>query len=175
MGLIPLQIIFSEEYRDYRYGETLVTPITNFVPRKIWPDKPESGGVVLTKFAEGRAYTGTSHYSTGMLAESIVNFGYVVGPMFAAGVTLVLSFVIVRFYGRYRRLLCCEWRDASGICARLVRMTFYYLILVQVPGSLLTGEVAATFFALILNVVMFHSVRLVVNVAAEAGGASRIV
>jgi oligosaccharide repeat unit polymerase len=48
-GLFPLQRVIEAEDINVQYGLTYVTLFTNFIPRKIWPDKPDPGGVVLTK------------------------------------------------------------------------------------------------------------------------------
>ena len=158
-GVIPLDIIFEDEFADYRYGTTFVSALTNFVPRRLWPSKFESGGVVLTRFAHGQAYIGTSHYSTGLLAESILNFGYGIGIALAAGMFIVIGSLNVRLYSYWLR--CAPEQK----CSRFLFILLVYPLLVQVTGSLLYGEftniifgniVRCVFAVLVVTCVSFH-------------------
>ena len=98
-GIDPLNTIFADDFSEFQYGKTFLTPLTNYVPRQIWPEKFESGGVVLTKFWLGYDYTGLTHMSPGIVAESILNFGYPVGILWGFSMLALVILLSVRFYG----------------------------------------------------------------------------
>lgn len=79
-----------EEFAD---GETIITTIAAaFVPRFLWPDKPEVGGVELTCRFLGDCVKRNYSYNIGQLGESYVNFGMVGGAVF------------MFFYGYFMRI-----------------------------------------------------------------------
>lgn len=133
-GTNPLDVVFSREFTDYQYGKTFLTPVTNFVPRKIWPDKFDSGGVVLTKFWRGRSYTGLTHMSTGLVAEGIINFGYPFGMLAGFAILLTIMLMTFRYYVYFRRQL----GKTSGVI--LVLLTCIYAYIASIAGDLLYGE-----------------------------------
>ena len=70
-------ILIVEEYpRTYHYlfGETLLNPWVNFIPRSIWPEKPEAFGVIIGRQFYPEA-NGTS-IAPSFLGELWANFGY---------------------------------------------------------------------------------------------------
>src|SRR5207247_1379491 len=74
-GTMPLELVLEAPYVNLHYGFTYLTWITNAIPRAFWPDKPDSGGVVLTKEYTGDSWGGSSHLSTGLLPEAVITFG----------------------------------------------------------------------------------------------------
>jgi oligosaccharide repeat unit polymerase len=60
-------------------GATYMAGVTNFVPRRFWPDKPFGGGPTLTNMIRpGTFAIGNRHntsLTTGMLVEARMNFG----------------------------------------------------------------------------------------------------
>ena len=78
-GLIPLDIIYNSPPRELSYGMTYASLFTNFIPRKIYPDKPDSGGIVFTKRYTGDQWGGLSNLATGAVTEGIINFGFASG------------------------------------------------------------------------------------------------
>lgn len=154
-GVNPLNVVFEGQFADYQYGKTFLTPVTNFVPRKIWPDKFEPGGVVLTKFWQGNRYTGLSHMSTGIVTESILNFGYPLGIFGGFVVLVVTAFVSLRFY-RYILSHVCESKGLTR-----VYIVILYVTVGQIPGGLLYGEFQNNIGGLLIRVV-----QLLVVVAA---------
>src|SRR5207245_424308 len=43
-GLLPLEVMLDADVIDPHYGSTFLAAITNFVPRPLWPGKPDSAG-----------------------------------------------------------------------------------------------------------------------------------
>jgi oligosaccharide repeat unit polymerase len=98
-GLFPMQVITEVgELNEYYYGGTYLTAITNLVPRKIWPGKPDPAGVLFTKNYHN-IHDGYSNYSTGIIPEAIMNFGFLAGPIMA----FVIIYIIYLLFMRYSR------------------------------------------------------------------------
>ncbi|NOX50261.1 MAG: oligosaccharide repeat unit polymerase [Gammaproteobacteria bacterium] len=102
-GLIPIDLVLKAENVKKHYGFTYLTFFTNFVPRTIWPTKPDTGGVVLTKEYTGNAWGGYSNLSTGILAEAIINFGPFMGLLVGFLQFSVMIGWVLRYYIRFRR------------------------------------------------------------------------
>lgn len=133
-GTNPLEVIFTKEFSDFQYGKTFLTPVTNLIPRRIWPGKFDSGGVVLTKFWLGHGYNGLSNMSTGIVAEGILNFGYSLGILCAFILLLGTILLSVRFYGYVLRHIGAS-REMHQIY-----LVILYINFAEVPGGLLRGE-----------------------------------
>lgn len=146
-GTNPLEVIFTKEFSDFQYGKTFLTPVTNLVPRRIWPGKFDSGGVVLTKFWLGHEYNGLSNMSTGIVAEGILNFGYSCGILCAFMLLLGAILLSVRFYGYVLRHIGAS-RELHQICLAILYINF-----AEVPGGLLRGEFQNNICGLILRLV----------------------
>jgi hypothetical protein len=156
-GLMPLNVVFSDEFTEYQYGKTFLTPVTNLVPRQIWPEKFDSGGVVLTRFALGREYTGMSNMSTGIVAESILNFGYPLGLLCAFAILALAIFFMVQFYAYFGTHI----NRSRGLNAALLGAV--YGSLAQVPGSLLVGEFANIFLGVMTRLAFLFGVILLLR------------
>ena len=133
-GTNPLNVVLSREFTDYQYGKTFLTPVTNLIPRKIWPEKFESGGVVLTRFWKGRSYTGLTHMSTGLVTEGILNFGYPLGTVAGFVILFLVMLMTLRWYARLR------WHLNRQGGVRLAFLVCIYAYIVQIAGGLLCGE-----------------------------------
>ncbi|MDI6448181.1 hypothetical protein [Anaerobaca lacustris] len=157
-GVNPLNVVFEREFTDYQYGKTFLTPVTNFIPRRIWPDKFESGGVVLTKFLRGRHYLGLSHMSTGIVTESILNFGRPLGILWGF---LLLTLVIVLLAVLYTKLRTTL--DKSGRLSR-VWIVLVYAYLAGIGGNLLFGELQAQVGGLFIRLILLSMVMLALRV-----------
>jgi hypothetical protein len=103
-------------------GRQLIGLVLFWVPRSVWPDKPNGTGVVLAEF---RGYNFTN-LSAPIWAEMLVNFGIV-------GV-FVLSFLVAVGLGRLDRNYSVPEVSGVGAIAAAV-LPFYLLILLR--GSLL--------------------------------------
>jgi oligosaccharide repeat unit polymerase len=101
-GVDPLEIIVNTEHPPLAGGSTFLSLVTNVVPRSIWPDKPDTGGVFFTKNYVGDIWLGFSNLTPTFLGEWIINFGWaigVIGFFFCYGVTFLL---VNRGYRRIR-------------------------------------------------------------------------
>lgn len=133
-GCRPLELVFSREPTSLTYGLTFATVFTNLVPRRLWPGKPDSGGVILTRDYADNRWAGASYITPGIIAESILNFGYFVGiPVGFFGLSAIL-FGVVLFYRRVLRALRSR-RDLSAGTAALL-----YANVLVAAVSLLFGE-----------------------------------
>lgn len=80
------------------HGRTFLAAFTGFVPRRVWPDKPLGGGPYMTNMvvpgsydiAGGRYLTS---YTTGLVAESYMNFGTLGLPLMGAAFGALLALV----------------------------------------------------------------------------------
>lgn len=99
-GIMPLEVIVESSQLKLAYGSTLASAVTNVVPRSWWPDKPDTGGVFLTKEYTGDAWGGASNLTPSYIGESIINFGWILGTIFFV-VTYVWMMLMV--VSRYRR------------------------------------------------------------------------
>ena len=91
VGIQSLELVLEIENKLY-WGVTYLSALTNFVPRAIWPEKPPTGGMVLTRDFTGDAWQGLSYLSTGIFPEAIINFG-----IFGIGLGMIMTFFI-NFY-----------------------------------------------------------------------------
>jgi len=89
---------------DRKYGATYITVFTNLVPRTIWPEKPDTGGVIITKEYFGDPFGGFSNYTTGLLPEGIINFGFVVGCVFSAFFLLLIYLIFFKYLNYFQHL-----------------------------------------------------------------------
>lgn len=98
-GLFPLKVISETNYiESYKYGSTYLSAITNLVPRTIWPDKPDTGGVVFTN-EYYNVHNGYSNYSTSFIVEGILNWGEFLGVVMAY---LLMIFIYVFFLNYFK-------------------------------------------------------------------------
>lgn len=72
--------ILEHEFNDWQFGTTFLAGFSNFIPRGIWPDKPLGAGPLITNFINPGSYgiglSGISSYTTGIITEAYMNFGY---------------------------------------------------------------------------------------------------
>lgn len=57
-------------------GETLLLAVFGWIPRALWPDKPERGGSEMVALYTGQKLTVTSTFGTGPIFEFFINFGW---------------------------------------------------------------------------------------------------
>ena len=101
-GTQTLELVFRPDDIRLHHGFTYLTALTNVVPRAWWPDKPDTGGVVLTKELTGDAWGGSSHLSTGILPEAVINFGSAAGLCFGLAQFGLLVGLLQLLYARTR-------------------------------------------------------------------------
>jgi oligosaccharide repeat unit polymerase len=154
-GLIPLQLVLESEGERY-YGFTYLTAITNFVPRAWWPDKPDTGGVILTKEYTLDAWGGYSNLSTGIIPEAIINFG-LFGVPFGLAVISVLITLMVKFYFSLKSRIKYELSLRQAIAPVYFGFTVWGL------SALLVGEFTNVIVGLTLNLVTIFAVSIVLR------------
>lgn len=123
-GVSPLEVIFESPERVYMWGGTYLTLVTNMVPRAIWPDKPDTAGVIFT-----REYTpdqtGLSYFATGAVTEAILNFGKTFGVLFGLTFNFLLFILGSILYNRY----ICGDGSSNRYVGLLFVVGFYYVVL----------------------------------------------
>lgn len=153
-GTNPLNVVFSRDFEDTQYGKTFLAAITNFVPRKLWADKFDNGRVVLTRFAQGHDYAGTSNMSTGIVVENIINFGYPLGILCAFIALVGVIPAVIMFY--VYSLRCIN----RSIGLRRVCSVILYAYATGIAGNLLFGEFTGLVGGLVIKVVLLLMVIL---------------
>jgi hypothetical protein len=175
-GIQPLQILLDADQLKPAYGLTLVSVVTNVVPRDWWPDKPDTGGVFFTKVYTGNAWGGYSNLTPTLLGEGIINFGWVLGILTYALAYPALMYGVVRYY---RRVVI--WARAERGATAAIEILLYVCVMWAVVG-LMVAEVTTTVVNLVtvrvlplllLKVVFAQPLRPVRRV--RANGAVRCV
>lgn len=143
-GLFPLEVITKQEYlKSYSFGATYISAFTNIIPRSIWPDKPDTGGVVFTKQYQN-IHQGYSNYSTDFIVEGILNFGYFGGTVFAY---LLLFIIYIRFISYYRKK-----RKFVYLRSAIIYFVGYVCLLFLIP-TYLHGE-----FTTVTHTIFIHKI-----------------
>ena len=156
-GTEPLMIISEDHFSDYQYGKTYLSCITNFIPRSIWPGKPDSGGVVLTKFYQKETYTGTSHISTGAIVEGILNWGYAGGVILGGAIFITIGIATCHFYRSFLQTLSAN----SPQPGKIFRYSFFYVAIGPFWASLTSGEFTTCFFSTVLIPILLFQFTLI--------------
>jgi|SRR5690554_4715714 len=122
-GLIPLEIITDASDIDFQYGLTYLSLLTNFIPREIYPEKLDSGGIYFTKKYTGDAWGGDSNLATGAVTEGIINFGFFYGPII--GFLSIFLFYIagIQFYKKF------IFKRRTGVSGLLIIPYVYFVLL----------------------------------------------
>ena len=123
-GLTPLKFVYSSPPENLQYGLTFITAVTNFVPRKLWPDKPDTGGVVLTKTYLGEETSITTNYSARIITESIIHFGQSGGILF--GFISLFSMLVLVVY-IYSKIISKVKKAVSPLV--LIQLVLYILFM----------------------------------------------
>ena len=138
-GILPLAVLAKAESITPLMGTTFLSVFTNPVPRALWPDKPETGGVRFTKLYMDNQWDGTSYATPGFVGESIMNFGWYVGVPLAFGALFWLFLKIERHYGRFVASVLPQNPDFwNGVRLLL------YIYALQYCCALLVGEFTNT-------------------------------
>ncbi|ELU4009043.1 oligosaccharide repeat unit polymerase [Vibrio vulnificus] len=143
-GLIPLQLIHSESVNELTLGTTYLATFTNFIPRTIFPDKFNSGGVAFTKLYTGDKWEGRSNLATGAVVEGVLNFGMIPGTIFGF-VSLCFSYFLGLFF--YRKMLIR--REFQNSYVFIIVYVYFILAVGRYPYS----EFAYTYYTFILYVI----------------------
>jgi len=141
-GLIPLEFVYSAPPENLQYGLTFLSAVTNFVPRKLWPGKPDSGGVVLTKTYLGDETSRTTNYSGGIVVESIINFGLLGGTLLGFSMLFSLMVSVVYIYSRI------IFKLKKGILPLVMAQLFLYILFMRCITGLPIVEFTNSFVGL---------------------------
>ena len=124
---------------------TLLSLVTNAVPRDWWPDKPDSGGIYFTKVYTGDAWEGASNLTPTFLGEGVINFGWIFGILFFVFAYPSLMYFIVTYYRRVIRRV----RSAPGAASAMDVVLYAFVLWAAV--ALMTGEVTNVLLSLALT------------------------
>jgi len=144
-GVQPLQILLAAEDLQLANGSTLLSVLTNAVPRDWWPEKPDTGGVFFTKKYTGDAWDGASNLTPTFLGEGVINFGWVGGLVFFLAMNLVVMYFVVRYY---RRML---EKSRAPPDAKIAIDVVIYVLVMWSAVALMAGEVTNTVQNLLLT------------------------
>lgn len=144
-GIEPLEILVNSERMPLAYGSTFLSLFTNAIPRDLWPDKPDSGGVFFTKAYTDDAWDGASNLTPTFMGEWIINFGWVAG---LAGFLLAYPLMLRAVIGLYRRTLHEIQAKPSELAA--IDLVIYVHIMWSVV-ALMTGETTNVLLNLMLT------------------------
>lgn len=114
-GVDPIEIIVSSGHMPLANGSTFVSLLTNAVPRSIWPEKPDTGGVFFTKNYAGNAWLGYSNLTPTFLGEWLINFGWTFGILGFFMSFSALMMWLVRYYFRIRSRLSVDRSDQAAL------------------------------------------------------------
>ncbi|WP_041427364.1 O-antigen polymerase [Syntrophomonas wolfei] len=155
-GVYPLEVVMTSNINELQYGKTFLTAITNFIPRVWWPNKPDPGGVVFTKLYLNNAWEGYSNHSTGIITESIINFG-LLGIL--VGLVLLFSFMYLLMY--YYRQLIISFSKIT-----LLRITSYIILLTAIPG-LVTAEWTNLIVGTVIKIVYLVVICSIIRITSQ--------
>jgi len=145
-GTIPLNLVLDENNASKQYGFTYLTVITNFVPRVIWPTKPDTGGIVLTKEYTDNAWGGSSNLSTGIFPEAIINFGQPLGVIVGTLQFCALVGGLLLYYVRFRRRKLVNNRYQFVYSVRFAYISWAAM-------ALIVGEFTNTMITLLIQLI----------------------
>jgi len=98
---------------ETQFGISYLAAVTNFIPRKIWPQKPLGGGPRLKNTIYPGSYVvgaqGNSSLTTGMLTEAYLNFGllgYIIIPFFWS---ITAGFLVKKTLYNYGTIKMLKW------------------------------------------------------------------
>jgi hypothetical protein len=144
-GVQPLHILLSAGDLQLANGSTLLSVLTNPIPRNWWPEKPDTGGVFFTKKYTDDAWDGASNLTPTFLGEGVINFGWLGGLVFYLVLDLLLMYFVVH---RYKTTLA---RLRPPPTAATAIDLVIYVLLMWTAVALLAGEVTNTVQTLLVT------------------------
>jgi hypothetical protein len=157
-GLYPLKFITNEDFLDLQFGTTLLSAVTIYIPRNLWPEKLLTGGQVLTAWKSNRAfdnYSSTMNYSPGLFTELILNFGYFFG--------VLLFFIIIVSTFIYVCYIYNTINQTKILCYKSLVLLFFYLQIYMWPGGFLVGEFTTMSKGALFNLFFFYITLLLLK------------
>jgi oligosaccharide repeat unit polymerase len=147
-GTNPIEILSNSNVNSPLFGETYFTLITNFVPRAVYPDKPDTGGLVFTKIYTGDQWEGMSNLAPGAFVEGIMNFGLIPGLFFGAGLTFLT--IITSIISFRKTIIFCHQKKGSLYLKGFLFIVAFNYVLVAARFSY--SEFTNVFFSFFLFV-----------------------
>ncbi len=133
-GVEPLDYITRAPQLVLAEGSTFLSFFTNAIPRELYPDKPDTGGVFFTVNYAGNMWQGLSNLTPTFLGEWIINFGYLAG---ISGFFIAYGLLFNGLIRWYSRLV----RDPDRVRDRLFAVDLViYLHAVWASVALMVGE-----------------------------------
>ncbi len=157
-GLEPIEKVIQKEYiSNPHFGRTYVTAVTNLIPRTIWPSKPSSGGVIITREYFGDPYGGYSNYTTGLLPEGIINFGYFAGVVFSVLMMIVFLYVLFSYQKKLRHM-----NGVIPVRIYIMYAGIYPFLLIGIISYLYTEFTTNTISMMVFKVLLFFLILKVI-------------
>ena len=95
-AFINIGVVFEHvEKNGLSYGFQMLSAFLFFVPRSLWPEKPDASGMIVGDYlVENHGYTFTN-LANPFIAEGYLNFGIVGIILFAAALSLIVVFFLL--------------------------------------------------------------------------------
>jgi hypothetical protein len=125
--LVGAAVVHTESTEEWAAGDTLRDAALGFIPRLLWPDKPEAGSGDLVSKYTGIEFDQSTSVGIGQVMEFYVNYGtpmVVLGFFIWGGVLAWLDTICVRAL-------------SSGNIARFITTFMIGLPMLAIGGSLL--------------------------------------
>lgn len=152
-GIFPFEQIMNATHVEKHWGSTYVTIFTNFIPRSIWPEKPDPGGVIFTNEYAPGLYDEYSHYTTGLYPEAIINFGRPIGLIIGALQLALICFLLSIYY---RKILFKSYFLPKSP-KNILRIVIYVYV-TWGAANILTGEITSVVIGTIIKIIVVISI-----------------
>ena len=143
-GLIPLDFIYSHDPKKIQYGASIVTPVTNIIPRGLWPGKIDTSSMAMNKEYLEDLGPGPYQYAAGMIGFGVMNFGWVFGIPFSFALTFFGLAIIESGYFKFIRV-----NHTGNFISALNALSMIYVMFAF--SALIIGEVSNVFLELVLT------------------------
>lgn len=139
-GIIALDILGESELTNLQLGRTFASVATNVIPRTIWPEKPDTGGVFFTKMYAGDEWYGLSYLTPTFLGEFLINFGWIAGILLFLICYIWLTRWIIL---RYRRivLMCSRSERPSGWFVHVICYVLFMWLVIGLMAAEVTNSI----------------------------------
>jgi len=129
--------------QELLYGKTYVAGIANFIPRRIWSDKPLGAGPALKNMIHPGSYVageaGVTSLTTGLFTELYMNFGW------------IGLFVFSFLYGMLLKKMYLILISTHTF----LKFFFWFFILISFSAFMLYGEFLGIFTRTIFSAIPF--------------------
>jgi oligosaccharide repeat unit polymerase len=146
-GLFPVSKILSSAifHEPLSLGSTYIAGITRFLPLNFFPNKLAGGGELFTENYASNIYNYGHHFSGGLLAEAIINFGFIGGIIFSYVQLFVIGLVLIINYKKVMYAL--KKKNGEFIL-------IFYLYCLWTFTLLIYGEFATFFYHFSIKVLV---------------------